>query len=85
MVKGKAYTPMVPEPGAWSILTIADRTLHRSRRKGYSNALNDEALKQYEPRLIDHINVFHDQVGATENSDGWSAPSNMAMDGEPVA
>ncbi|KAI9705274.1 MAG: hypothetical protein M1820_005272 [Bogoriella megaspora] len=81
MGKGQGYKPMVPQPGAWSILTIADKLLHRSRRKGYSKALSDEALREYEPRLIDHIDIFHNRVTPARTSDGWSSPSNLAIDG----
>ncbi|CAG8974862.1 hypothetical protein HYALB_00000477 [Hymenoscyphus albidus] len=77
--KSKSYLSMVPDKHAWSILTLIDKKTHLERRKVMSKALSDTALKSFEPEMLNHMDVFHEQVAVAEDSEGWSAPKNMSV------
>ncbi|KAI9812638.1 MAG: hypothetical protein M1827_004627 [Pycnora praestabilis] len=69
---------MVPEKGAWSTLTMIDKHMHRPRRKMMSKALSDDALKVYEPEMVEHVNILLGLLGEGQRSDGWSSPKDMS-------
>jgi cytochrome P450 len=79
VVKSKSYLPMVPEEGAWSTLTIIDKEVHRQRRKVISKALSDSALKDFEPKMIEHMDVFRDQLCGPVDSESWSTAKDMSV------
>ncbi|TVY85564.1 Cytochrome P450 monooxygenase [Lachnellula suecica] len=69
---------MVPNNDAWSILTLIDKQVHLERRRVLSKALSDNALRTFEPSMLQHMDIFHQQVATQIDANGWSMPKNMS-------
>jgi cytochrome P450 len=78
-VKSKSYLPMAPEEGAWSTLTIIDKQRRQQRRRVVSRALSDSALRVFELAMLEHMDVFLEQLGGPVDSEGWSSPKHMSV------
>ncbi|MCJ1392072.1 hypothetical protein MMC18_004939 [Xylographa bjoerkii] len=44
-----------------------------------SQILSDEAVKEYEPRLIDHLNIFLEQLEPGKSTVSWSEPRDLSV------
>ena len=78
VVKSKSYLPMVPEEGAWSTLTIIDKQRYQQRRRVISRALSDSALRAFEPAMLEHMDIFLEQLRGPVDANGWSSPRDMS-------
>jgi cytochrome P450 len=77
--KSFAYETLVPGPGQYNIFTVIDSTAHRHKSKMLSQAFSDRTMKEFEPTMLHHIDIFVknlmsccDETGST-----WSIPINM--------
>ena len=68
---------MVPSKGAWSILTGIDKSMHRHKRRLLSKMLSEDALRDFEPIMIEYVNMFMGQLVEDLDMTGWSTPKNM--------
>lgn len=68
---------MIPSKGAWSILTAIEKDMHRHKRSLSSKALSDNALRNFEPAMIEYVDLFSKQLIEDLDSNQWSSPKNM--------
>ena len=59
------------------MLTAIDKDMHRHKRKLSSKALSDEALREFEPIMIDHVDVFSKMLIEGLESSDYSSPKYM--------
>ena len=75
--KSKAYLPLVPN-NYWSTLTTIDKSVHRVKRKVFSQCLSEHAVKDYEPSLLTHVGSFCKRLQeGLPDSDTWSEARAM--------
>ncbi|CAI7663163.1 unnamed protein product [Penicillium pancosmium] len=78
IVKSKVYEPMVHR--APNTFTIRGGKEHAKRRRIMAQGLSDKALREYEPRIIKHIDKFLQvMIEDSTTSDVWCEPKNMAQ------
>ena len=79
MKKSKAYLTMVPDERSRSTLTTIDKNDHRVKRKVFAQAFSAEALRDFEPTLQTHIDVFCKKLGEScdYDKDGWTEGKSM--------
>ena len=78
--KSKGYLPILPAPGAWSVHTSIDKSMHGRKRRVISQGLSDDCIKDFEPAFIVHLRRFMEKilgVDTTVDADGWTDPINM--------
>jgi hypothetical protein len=75
--KTKFYLPMIPPKGDWRILTAIDKELHRHKREFFSKTLSDEVFRNFEPIMIDSVDVLCRKLIEDLDSSNWSSPDNM--------
>lgn len=72
---------MIPAPGAFNIFTAVDKGIHKHKRRVLSQGFSDQCIRSFEPRILDHIDIFLAKlVGAPEHGKGggeWSMAANM--------
>lgn len=68
---------MVPSKGAWSILTAIDKDMHRHKRSLSSKMLSDKALHEFEPIMIEYVDMLTKQLIENLDSSQWSSPKNL--------
>ena len=72
---------MVPSPGAYNIFTSVDKEMHRHKRKVLSHSFSDHSIREFEPKILEHIDIFLRRLMATadiENAGGqWSKMHDM--------
>lgn len=56
----KSYTYTLGN--VWNILTVRDRDIHRAKRKMVGQAVNDRALRAFEPTITKQMDVFLAQI-----------------------
>ena len=77
--KSKGYHALLPAPGAFSIHTAIDKSMHRRKRKVLAQGLSDDVLKMFEPALLACIKKFCEKLAESQNmsGEGWTQPKNM--------
>ena len=68
---------MIPSKGAWSILTAIDKDMHRHKRSLSSRVLSDKAVQNFEPLMIEYVDLFTKQLAGDFHPNQWSSPKNM--------
>ena len=71
---------MNPPATPFNTLTCIDKGLHRQRRKILSHAFSEQALRSFEPVIIESVEVFLEQLRtlATGSLGQWSAAIDVA-------
>jgi cytochrome P450 len=62
VTKSEAYLTIQPMPGVYTLFNAIDRRLHRSRRRFIGQGINDRAMREFEPTMIDQIKIFVKQL-----------------------
>lgn len=79
MRKSKAYTALLPWPGAWNIHNTIDKSVSQRKRKLISQWLSEDRLKRFESIIVREsgafVNKFRD---SRDSSDDWSKPVNVS-------
>lgn len=74
--KSKGYSCMVHRaPNTFTILGGRD---HARRRRILAQGLSEKALRDYEPRILEHISKFCKVLGADASQVAWSQPKDMS-------
>lgn len=72
---------MVPSPGAYNIFTAVDKGIHRHKRKVLSQSFSDHCIREFEPTILEHVDVFLRRLMASTDPDTvdgkWSTVVNM--------
>ncbi|EKG16603.1 Cytochrome P450 [Macrophomina phaseolina MS6] len=71
---------MVPAPGAYNIFTAVDKAIHRHKRKVISQGFSDQCIRDFEPTILSHVDLFLKRLCTSKDpSTGadWSSPFNM--------
>ena len=70
---------MNPPVTPFNIFTCIDKGLHRQRRKILSSAFSEQALRSFEPVILENIEGLLAELRgwATKSLDQWSAAINM--------
>ncbi|RDL30847.1 uncharacterized protein BP5553_10192 [Venustampulla echinocandica] len=79
VLKSFAYETFVPGPGQYNIFTVIDSTAHRHKSKMLSKAFSDRTMKEFEPTMLYHIDLFVKNLMSCcdERGSTWSIPINM--------
>jgi cytochrome P450 len=78
--KSQVFETITPAPGAFSTFTAIDKETHRRKRKVFSQAFSDQAIKAFEPTILCLVDIFISQLaraiphGTVER---WTEPLNM--------
>ncbi|KAH7063494.1 cytochrome P450 [Macrophomina phaseolina] len=78
--KSRGYVTMVPAPGAYNIFTAVDKAIHRHKRKVISQGFSDQCIRDFEPTILSHVDLFLKRLCTSKDpSTGadWSSPFNM--------
>lgn len=77
--KSQGYVTMIPAPGAYNIFTAVDKAMHRHKRKVISQGFSDQCVRDFEPTILSHVDLFIKRLASTGDSrhSGWSEPYNM--------
>lgn len=80
--KSLGYTTMVPAPGAYNIFTAVDKEIHRFKRKVLSPGFSDHRVRDFEPTILKHVDIFVNRLlskdyEGTVSKDDWSGASDM--------
>ena len=71
---------MVPEEGALTTMTAMQHDHVRQKRSLVHNMVSGDALRIFEPRCIEYVNIFCEQLSGTAG-DGPSKAVNMSVQG----
>ena len=81
ILKSQIYNTITPAPGAYSTFTAIDKETHRRKRRVLSQAFSDQAIKEFEPVILNHVDIFVNQLAkdipSHDSHDQWSTPLNM--------
>ncbi|KAL9619806.1 MAG: hypothetical protein Q9160_005642 [Pyrenula sp. 1 TL-2023] len=81
--KSEAYATLTPAPGAFNLHTSIDRALHRHKRKVVGQAFTEQAIREFEPTIIDNVNIFIDEISKAPKlsspASDWSVPLDMSL------
>ncbi|KAI1264187.1 cytochrome P450 [Xylariaceae sp. FL1019] len=65
-IKSHLYT--AAQPDLQNVFLVADRKLHRPKRKLVSGVLSDHSLRNFEPTMLQQINIFLKQILVSSNN-----------------
>ncbi len=79
MVKSKSYTPIAHATGGMNLLATIEKTKFRRKRRLISQGFSAEALKDFEPKMLQLLNIFCSKMveglGVSDNE--WTESKNM--------
>ena len=58
---------------------MVDKHKHRQRRKVISKTLSDDGLREFQPKLIHHLDTFLGKLCEDTDANGWSSPKDMSV------
>ncbi|KAL9074807.1 MAG: hypothetical protein Q9157_004239 [Trypethelium eluteriae] len=80
--KSKGYETMLPAPGTYNTHTCIDKALHKRKRKVISQAFSEQAMRAFEPTIIDCVDIFLEKLEQSEDGSRcggeWSHPTNIS-------
>ncbi|PVH95309.1 cytochrome P450 [Periconia macrospinosa] len=62
LFKARSYVATQDDPKIPSILSAIDKQLHRRKKKIVGNGLSEKHLRQFEPTMMSHIDIFINQL-----------------------
>ena len=67
--------------GKGNMLGIRDKSEHSRKKRIFCLGFSDSALRNHEPKVLEMINLFCENIGDSssnkKNSDGWSTAKDM--------
>jgi cytochrome P450 len=73
--KVTSYLNTQIKPNTYSVFNCIDKRLHRIKRRMISKALSEQKMRQFEPILLQHIDIFLKQLLISSQA---AEPANMS-------
>ncbi|PSN69771.1 cytochrome P450, partial [Corynespora cassiicola Philippines] len=84
ILKSTAYQVSQPRPGVFNMFNVRDKNAARTKRKIIGQGLNAKAMREFEPVMTEHIDVFikslFDELNINSTVDILEACSCLAID-----
>lgn len=79
VVKSKSYAPIAHATGGLNVLATIEKTTFRRKRRLISQGFSTEALKDFEPRMLQLLNIFCSKIaeGSRLPHNEWTQSKNM--------
>ncbi|KAL1592035.1 hypothetical protein SLS60_011627 [Paraconiothyrium brasiliense] len=58
LLKSRAYLVTQPFPDVFNLFNVIDKRLHRVKRRLVGQGINDQAMREFEPLMLGHIDTF---------------------------
>lgn len=58
---------------------MVDKHKHRLRRKVISKTLSDDGLREFQPKMIHHLDTFLGKLCEDTDANDWSSPIDMSV------
>lgn len=81
--KSRAYQATKPHPAISNLFNVLDKRLHRTKRRIIGQGINDKAMREFEPLMLENINTFVRSLIKSANTSSGDGTASRAIDMTP--
>ncbi|KAK6540269.1 hypothetical protein TWF694_009082 [Orbilia ellipsospora] len=76
--KSAGYRALILAGNEYNVLTSIDKTVHGKKRRILGQGFSDQAIRSYEPIVLERVERFCESLTKEAGSDGWGVVKNMS-------